>query len=310
MKIAVIGGGTGTYTALTGLKNYTSNLTAVVTMADSGGSSGILRDEFGVLPPGDVTRCLVALSNDSGRLRELFDYRFNGVDEKHKLGNLIMTALEKITGNPAEAIKEAAKILSITGRVVPVTIDRAHLYAELEDGQIIMGESNIDIPKHNPNLKIKRVWLEPKCYIYRETSEALLDADAIIIGPGDLYTSIIPNLVVSGMPDILRKSKAKKIYICNIMTKHGETNNFKASDFVYMVEDYIGQKLDYIICNSQRPDSELMKYYTKERSFFVEPDLNDDRAIVRDMLSDGRQISKTLLRHDPQKLARAIMGVL
>ena len=234
-KIVVIGGGTGVFTMLTGLRRYFNNLTAVVTMADDGGSTGILREEFGILPPGDVRRSLVALARtDNEVLAHLFNYRFqegSGLSG-HSFGNLMLTALERITGSFDGAIKEASRILAVQGQVLPVTLKKGNLYAELEDGAIIKGETNIDIPKHDGNLKIKKVWLKPKVSANAEALEAIMKADAVIIGPGDLYTSIVPNLLVDGVVKALNKTKAKKIYFVNLMTKFGETNGFKASDFV------------------------------------------------------------------------------
>src|SRR3989339_881023 len=168
-KITVIGGGTGTYTLLKGLKYYDVDLTAIVTTADSGGSSGQLRDEFGILPPGDLRRCLVALSQNRGDIwRQIFEYRFNGRHEKNNMGNLIITALNKITGDLPTAIEVASELLEVRGSVVPATLDNVHLVAELENGQVVHGETNIDIPKHNPELKIKRVFLEPKAFAYKK----------------------------------------------------------------------------------------------------------------------------------------------
>lgn len=305
--IVVIGGGTGTYTALMGLKKYTDRITAIVSMADSGGSSGILRDEFGILPPGDVRKCLLAMSEDSNMLRRLFEYRFNGISEKHSLGNLILAALEKITGDTASAIKEASRILNIKGKVLPVTLDSSHLFARLEDGTVISGETNIDIPKHNPKLRIEKLWLEPEAAIYAEAEEAIRDAGLIILGPGDLYTSLLPNFIVEGVSDSIRESKAKKAYICNIMTKHGETNNFKASDFLKELEKYLKLGVDFVILNTKRPDKEHMRLYGREKSIFVEPDLesNKERKVIKSDLMCETQF----LRHDPDKLARVIIGL-
>src|SRR3990167_1058978 len=212
-KVVVIGGGTGVFTVLSGLKEYEYELSAIVTMADDGGSTGILREEFGILPPGDIRRALVALStSDNKILSDLFNYRFKeGAGLRgHNFGNLLLTALERITGSFSSAIAEAGKILSVEGTVIPVTLEKSRLMAELENGKIIKGEMNIDIPSHDGHLKIKRVWLEPNANLNAEAKRALLEADAIVLGPGDLYTSLMPNLLIKGFREALRASKAKK----------------------------------------------------------------------------------------------------
>jgi uncharacterized cofD-like protein len=313
-KIVVIGGGTGVFTVLTGLKPYFNNLTAIVTMADDGGSTGILREEFGILPPGDIRRALIALSTtDDKMLAQLFSYRFEqGVGlTGHSFGNLLITVLERITSNFEEAVNEAGKILSIKGRVIPVTLGNARLVAELESGEIIKGETNIDIPKHNGNLRIKRVWLKPTVKINPNAKKAIMEADAVIIGPGDLYTSIIPNLLVSGMKESLKKTRAKKIYLSNVMTKFGETNHFKASDFIKTVSDYLGENiLDYAVINSKKPSFRNLSLYVKEKADFVEPDSesvkNKKLKIVKsDLLRSGK-----LIRHDSKKLGNLIKMII
>lgn len=305
-KVTVIGGGTGSYTLLKGLKNYDLDIAGIVATSDSGGSSGKLRDEFGILPPGDIRKCLIALS-DKGRVwRDLFEYRFEGENEKNNLGNLIMTALNKIHGDLPSAIKYASEILDVKGNVLPVTLDNVHLCAELEDGQIITGETNIDIPKHNPALKIKKVYLQPNAFAYKMAVERIINSDFVVIGPGDLYTSIIPNLIVNGISEAIQKTNAKLIYVCNVMTKHGETNNFKASDFLKEVENYLGKKVDYVILNSQMPSEDVSKKYAGENSYFVELDLDGERVIKSNLI--GKDIS--LFRHDSNKLAKEIMEII
>ena len=310
-RIVVTGGGTGVYSVLTGLKPHDVDLTAIVTMADDGGSTGILREEFGILPPGDIRRALLALSRSDNRiLAELLNYRFReGTGLRgHNFGNLMITALERITGNFTKAIHEAGKILSVKGRVVPVTLDRPKLYAELEDGSTVKGETNIDIPNHNGRLKIKRIWLEPRAKLNPAAREALLSADAVIIGPGDLYTSIMPNLVVTGFPEALKKSGAKKIYIANIMTKFGETNNFRATDFVCAIHGALGpDALDYVLVNTKRPNPGRLKKYAEEKAMFVEAGelSNGPMPIFGDFVRP-----KGFLRHDPEKLAKAILSLV
>jgi len=208
----------------------------VVTMADEGGSTGILREEFGILPPGDVRKALIALADaDNKLLSELFNYRFKegaGLTG-HNFGNLMLAALERITGGFSSAVKEAEKILGVKGRVLPSTLTKSRLFAELEDGRVIKGEGNIDIPGQDGRARIiKKVWLKPKAAINPEARIEILKADAIVIGPGDLYTSLLPNILVEGVPQAIKESKAKKIYVVNFMTKYGETHGFVAGDFV------------------------------------------------------------------------------
>ncbi|MBI2564678.1 YvcK family protein [Candidatus Woesearchaeota archaeon] len=310
-SIVVIGGGTGSYTVLRGLKKYTDQLTAIVSMFDSGGSTGKLRDEFGYLPPGDIRRCLIALSPESTDnlfLRRLFEHRFgNGEGLKgHSFGNLFLTALRDITGSDLEAIKQAARILNIKGKVLPVTLNNCTLCAELEDGQIVKGETNIDIPKHNPSLRIKRVFHEPAALAHHECIESIKNAKAIIIGPGDLYTSIVSTLSVEGISEAIQESSAKKIYICNIMTKHGETTGFRVSDHVSIVNEYM--PIDYVLCNNKRGNPMLMKKYEEENAFFVEIDyenLKSFNIIERNLITEP-----ILLRHDSVKLAKTVMELL
>jgi len=306
-KITVIGGGTGTYNLIMGLKQYDVHLSAIVTASDSGGSSGQLRDEFGVLPPGDLRRCLVALSENRADIwRQIFEYRFDGVHEKNNMGNLIITALTKITGDFPTAIEVVSELLEVKGQAVPATLDNVHLCAELENGQIIYGETNIDIPKHNPELKIKRVFLEPKAFAYKKAIAAIMNADLVVIGPGDLYTSIIPNLLVEGIVPALKVTNAKVVYVCNVMTKYGETNNFKASDFVKEIQRYSNKAINHVILNTRQPSVELSQKYANENSFFVEPDIDGD---VKHVTKTDLISNTVLFRHDNKKLAKIIMQI-
>lgn len=307
-KIVVIGGGTGVFTVLSGLKKRFENLSAIVTMADNGGSTGILREEFGILPPGDIRRALIALSvSDNKILSQLFSYRFqegSGLTG-HSFGNLMLTALERITGSFDQAVEEAGKILSIKGRVLPVTLQKTALMAELEDGTVIRGENDIDIPKHDGNLKIKKVWLKPQAKLNPLAIKIIKGADAIIIGPGDLYTSLVPNLLVQGMKQTLSQARGKKIYFVNIMTKFGETNGFKASDFVRTIEMYLGKGiLDYAVINKTKPSLMRFKPYVSERAEFVDPDVEKIKTptpIVANLLR-----KHGLIRHDPDKVAELV----
>lgn len=272
-NIVVIGGGTGTFTVLTALKKYPVHLAAVVSMADDGGSTGILRDQYGVLPAGDVRRALVALSESSDVMRDLFNYRFKGGGlQEHNFGNLFLAALEKVTGDFSSAVREASNILNIDGEVAPVTLDNVRLCARLADGKIIRGETNIDIQRTPHRAPIVEIWLEPEPFMNPSLKRILKNADIIVIGPGDLYTSIIPNLLVPGVKEEIRQSKAKKVFICNLMTKRGETDGFTAKDFLGVMEKYLGKDaLDFAVFNNKRPPERLLRKYRREGAEFVEP---------------------------------------
>jgi len=309
-KIVTIGGGTGTYTVLSSLKNKGFELSAVVSMCDDGGSTGRLRDDYGVLPAGDVRRSLIALAGDESKARDLFEYRFDeGELAGHNFGNIFLAAVEKVSGNFYDAVKTAGVVLNIQGKVYPVTLDNVRLHAELEDGSIISGETNIDIPKHNPTLRIKRIFTEPQNPKPNlDALVAIKEADAVIIGPGDLYTSVLPNFLVDGVVDALKKSKAKKIYVCNLTTKPGETSNFSLKDFVAEVENYIGESvLDFILVNNQKPQKELLRHYEKYNSQIVlaSEDFKHPGLYATDFVQN-----KELIRHDKEKLARAIIEIL
>ncbi len=310
-KIVVIGGGTGVFTVLSGLKKYPVDLSAIVTMADSGGSTRILREEFGILPPGDIRRALVALAQSEKLLASLFNYRFNeGGLSGHNFGNLLITALERIKGDFEKAIEEAGKILNIKGEVIPVTLKNTNLYALLENGQIIEGEANIDVPKHDPNLNIKKVYLKPQARANKRAISAILKADVIIIGPGDLYTSIIPNLLVQGIPQAIKKSLAKKVYVCNLMTKFGETNNFTGPDFIKEIEKYFGKKfLDYVIFNNKKPLASRIAKYEKKGATFVKYNKKDFQREKFKIIEGNFLRKKGFIRHDPIKLAQTTLRI-
>lgn len=309
-KIVVMGGGTGVFTVLSGLRKYPVDLTAVISMSDDGGSTGVLREEFGILPPGDVRRALVALSHTDDRLlSDLFNYRFEeGRLKGHAFGNIMLTALERITGNFEEALFEAGRILNVRGRVIPVTLDNVRLSAILENGQVIKGETNIDIPQHDPNLRIKKIFLEPTAKINKNTALALREADMIVLGPGDLYTSVIPNLLVRGVAGEIRKSKAKKIFVVSTMTKAGETNGFRASDFLSEVERYLGKRvLNYIVVNNRKPAPHRTRQYGEEGKAMVEVDRlpSCPLPIFGDLI---RRFG--FVRHDPDRLAKILVSLL
>ncbi|MBI2057555.1 MAG: YvcK family protein [Candidatus Yanofskybacteria bacterium] len=312
-NIVTIGGGTGTFVVLSALKSFDFNLSAIVSMCDDGGSTGKLRDDYGVLPPGDIRRSLVALSSASRSLRKLFDFRFKGGDlDGHNLGNLFLTALEKTEGTFYQAVDTASEILNVKGRVIPVTLNNVRLHAELENGKVISGETNIDIPKHNSELKIIKTFLRPEARANPDALGAIRKADLIVIGPGDLYTSVIPNFLVGNIAKTVRFSKARKIFVCNMMTKQGETNNFSVMDFVSVLERHLGKDvLNYVLINSKRPGGIRLKRYAEEKAQLVtlpkdyKNKLNKTEVLKADLLTKSG-----LIRHDPKKLANQILNLL
>jgi len=315
-RVVVIGGGTGTYTVLMGLKKHRVDLTAIVSMADSGGSSGRLRDEFGVLPPGDVRQCLLALSNlplEKTSLRRLLEYRFNNGRglKGHSFGNLLLTALTEITGREDLAIAEAAKILNVQGRVLPISLEKTTLCVRLEDGTIIKGETNIDVRRVRPDLKIIDVFLDPGIKIFPEAKKAILAADLIVLGPGDLYTSVLPNILVKGVNQAIVKSKAKLIYVCNLMTKHGETDGFNCSNFAKEVLRYLGpasKKLKAMLVNRDLSvPKKVLKRYEQEGSFPVKIDCQACKDLKIETVIKSLAAAGQLWRHDSSKLAKALM---
>lgn len=310
-NITTIGGGTGTFNVLSGLgKNRQLNLAAIVTVADSGGSTGELRDEFGILPPGDVRRAIVALANDTDVVRRLFEYRFK-VGRRiagHTVGNLLLTALSDIMGDFERGIEELSTMFDVHGKVIPVTLDNVHLGVTLENGESIIGETDIDIPKHDASIPIRDAFLLGGGRLNPRAREAIENSDYVIIGPGDLYTSIVPNLLCAGMVDTLRHAQARIIYICNVMTKHGETDGFCVDDFVRVLEQHLGEgRIDYLLVNSGELRDDLLDKYRAEGKTPVR--LRDRNQLVskgikiieRDLSSETDYI-----RHDPRKLAQTI----
>lgn len=301
-KIVVIGGGSGIFNVLRGLRDTKNvKITALVSVADDGGSTGLLRDEYGFLPPGDIRKCLIALSRSPKILRDLFNYRFNkkGSVSGHSFGNLFLTALRDLTCSDERAISLAGQLLDVKGRVYPISLDKFKLCAELDNGEIVKGEKNIDIPKHDTKNKIVNVFLDRKAEIYSKAKKAILEADKIVVGPGDLYTSLVPNFLVCGVGNALKKSKAKKIFFVNLFTKDGESNGFKVGDFVKVMEKYSSIKFDSIFVHNLEFDSEVKKRYALDKSYVVENDL--DNVILGDF-AEGRNV----IRHSPKKVARAI----
>jgi uncharacterized cofD-like protein len=303
-KIVTIGGGTGQFQILRGLKNYECEITAVVNISDDGGSSGKLIDEYGILPPGDIRQCLIALSEDKSiLLRNLFNYRLK---DGHNLGNLIMTALSDIYGGDIAGIKKCEELLEIFGNVFPVSADKVKLFAETDNGEILEGQTAVSYP--SSKTKIKKIYYFPEPFLYKEVADAIKEADKIIICPGDLYGSILPNFLVRGLNEAIKNSNAKKICVCNLFTKQGN-NHFKASDFVKEIERYSGIKMDKIILNNKIPSAEVLKKYLAEDSIFVEDDLNDERVIREDLVKEYPFEKKTIFRHVPEKVARVIFSI-
>lgn len=307
-KIVAVGGGTGLSMLLKGIKKITNNITAIVTVGDDGGSSGRLREEMGILPPGDIRNCIAALADDEDLVTKLFQYRFKTGEglEGHSFGNLFLTALCSITGDMVSAVKESSNVLSIRGRVLPSTLDDMKLVAELEDGRIIRGESNIP----EAHGKIKRLFTDPdNCRALEDAINAIKDADLIILGPGSLYTSVIPNLLIKEIAKEIIESQAKKIYVCNIMTQPGETDNYSVSNHINAIINHAGSNniMDAVLVNDSLPENLAVKY-KNANSFPVKLDIdNVKKAGVRVVSKRLIEESKEgLVRHSSNRVARAI----
>ena len=307
-KIVAVGGGTGLSMLLKGVKKITNNVTAIVTVGDDGGSSGRLREEFGVLPPGDIRNCIAALADDEDLVTKLFQYRFKTGEglEGHSFGNLFLSALCAITGDMVRAVKESSNVLSIRGRVLPSTLDDMKLVAEMEDGRIIKGESNIP----EAGGKIKRLFTDPKdCRPLEDVITAIKEAELIILGPGSLYTSVIPNLLIKEISQEIANSTAKKIYVCNIMTQPGETDDYSASNHINAIIEHAGSEkiMDAILVNDHLPKN-LAEKYEAANSFPVKLDTeNIKKAGVKIVSKKLIEESKEgLVRHSSNRVARAI----
>lgn len=307
-KIVAIGGGTGLSMLLRGIKKYTNNVTAIVTVGDDGGSSGRLREEMGILPPGDIRNCIAALADDEDMITELFQYRFKNGEglEGHSFGNLFLTALCAITGDMVRAVKESSNVLNIRGVVLPATLDDMKLAAVFEDGKIVHGESNIP----EAHGKIKRLFTEPEhCKALPEAITAIKEADLIILGPGSLYTSVIPNLLVDGIVEAITKSTAKKIYVCNIMTQPGETDNYSVASHVNALISHAGGKkiIDAVLVNDSLPDN-ISEGYAKSGSIPVRLDMENIAPIGIEVVSQKllQENKQGLVRHSSHRVARAV----
>jgi conserved hypothetical protein, cofD-related len=313
-KIVVIGGGTGLSTMLRGLKYYTSNLTAIVTVADDGGGSGVLRETLGILPPGDIRNCLLALADTEPLMEELLQYRFtDGILKGQSFGNLFIAAMDGISDNFEEAIKKMSHVLAVTGEVLPVTLADVKLCAELENGVIIEGESSI--PERGPyqDIPIKRVFLKPdKVEPLREAIYAIDEADAIILGPGSLYTSIIPNLLVDDIVKHVENSSALRIYVSNIMTQPGETTGYTAYDHIDAIQKCASKKIiDYAIVNNGKIPEWLYGKYIEDGAAEVKTDREKISAMGIKIIEDNLvYIHKDLVRHNSQRLAYLVMDLI
>lgn len=309
-RMVVIGGGTGLSTLLRGLKNYTSNIAAIVTTADDGGSSGRIRNEFGIPAPGDIRNTLVALADTEPLMENLFQYRFEGGKglDGHSFGNLFITALTEVTGDFEAAIRESSKVLAIRGRVLPSTVDSVVLEAEYEDGSAVQGESAIAAA----GKRIRRVRLVPdNPRPLQEAIDAILNADGIVLGPGSLYTSILPNLLIPELADAVKRSEATKIFVCNVMTQPGETEGLSASQHIQSLIDHVGSGVvEYAVLNSEQVPPQTARRYEEEGAFPVVCDVDKVEAAgiipVVEALIDG----ENLARHDSLRLAQVLMEIM
>lgn len=328
-KIVVIGGGTGTFTVLRGLKEYPElSISAVVNMADDGGSAKVLRDEFGLLPTSGVRQCIVALSQDEGLMRKLFNYRYHqgtGIAGM-TFGNLFMAALADIVGNQREAIKETCKVLGVKGRILPVSYEKVSLLAKYQDGTEVLGEHYIDVSsKKVAKQRIKQFRTVPSTNIDSEAKQAIEAAELIVLGPGDLYTNTIATLVVQGVKEAIKKSKGKIVLVMNLMTKLGENFDYKATDFIVDINKYLPpNRLDYVIVNSDKAiDRTKINAYDEEGASLVEDDLGAyekdspevkifrEKLIAKEMSKKekGDKLERSIIRHDSKKLAKILVNL-
>ena len=314
-KICTIGGGTGNFVLLDGLKQYNVDLSAIVSMADDGGSTGILRDELGVLPAGDTRQCLVALSHASRLMRDLMNYRFDtGNLEGHSFGNLFLSALEKVTGSFEQAIEEVGKILNMRGKVIPVTTEKVRLNMVLQDGTRLCGEKTIYLSEAIDQ-GYQSLFLTPQPQANRRAIDEIMNADVVVLGPGGLFTSLIPNLLVDGVAEALRNTGATKVFIVNLMNRKGQTTGYGVSDYLQQIVRYIGQDVfDVILVNNKRPPSDLMERYKGEGELVLN-DLTDDRVIEIPLLGELAQptqndnFARNLIRHHRDIIAREICKI-
>ena len=310
-KVVVIGGGTGLSTMLRGLKQYTSHITAIVTVGDDGGGSGKLREDLGMLPPGDIRNCILALADTEPLMEDLLQYRFTEGSLKGQcFGNLFLAAMAGISENFEDAVQKMSSVLAVKGKVLPVTLDDMKLVAELENGEIIEGESKIPSEVIVRKTRIKKIAIKPiDAKPLEEAIKAINNADVIIMGPGSLYTSIIPNLLVKGIPEAICKSPAKKVYISNVMTQPGETDGFKVSNHLKVLMDYgVAGNIDYVIANNGIIPPDIKEKYAKENAELVVLDYeNISNLNVNVIEADLIKITKRYVKHNAEKLAELIM---
>jgi len=312
-QVVCIGGGTGLSTLLRGLKRVTENITAIVTVSDDGGGSGVLRDELGMPPPGDIRNCMQALSNAEPTIEKLLDYRFNsGSLDGQSFGNLFLAAINGISESFDKAVIKMGEVLSITGRVLPVTIDDVRLWAHFEDGSMVVGESKIAAAKNERHSRIKRIEIVPRdAKVLAECIVAIENASMIILGPGSLYTSIIPNLLVDGIVDAISCSDALKLYVCNVMTEPGETDGYSVSEHIKELFGHAGgQVFDYSLVNNESVSQDILNRYIEGGA---EPVIVDDKLVqelgVEIIRAPITLSGSNFARHSPSKLAREILRI-
>ena len=324
LKVVLIGGGTGTSSILEGMKKYTDDITVVVNVTDTGRSSGLIRKDFNILAPGDARNCLIALSNSEQLLCDLFQYRFkNGGLEGHSFGNLFIAALADLTGSFENAIEEVSKILELKGRVLPSTFDNINICAELEDGTLLKEENTI-IDRENNEVynrsPIRKVFHNPIAKANEKALKAIEEADLIVLSPGSLYTSIISNLLVEGIPEAIGRSRGKKVYVCNIMSQVSQTYGYKASDHIDKIKEYLKCDLDFVILNNKSPNEDLIESYKMENAHLIKNDIDKIEnsgisVIAEDFLDNVKEKKilwekKNLLRHDPDKISEVLVGLV
>lgn len=316
-KIVVIGGGTGTNSVLTGLKRYPVELSTIVTMADDGGSTGRLRDEYGVLPPGDIRQCLVALSDESLLMRKLFNYRFDrGEFRGHNFGNIFISTLEQISGGLDKALEVVSQLLKVRGTVIPVTFSETRLVARLGNGKVLKGETQIGAYPFVSKFGIKELYLSPKPRVNPKAISAIKEADLIVVGPGNFQRSLLPNFLVPGIAAAFKKARAKKVYIANLMNKFGHTDNFSVKQYVTEFEQYVGRgTFDYVLYNTKAPVRSLLRKYAEEGEMVrVNPELKRNKKYIgKNLISSkihhrkkGDPIARTLIRHDSAVIAKTL----
>ncbi len=321
IKVVTIGGGTGSFMLLSALRHYVSDLTAIVNMSDDGGSTGVLRDELGTLPPGDIRQCLVALSDSPEYMRTLLNYRFDeGMLKGHSFGNILITALEKTSGNFADAVKLAEHVLQVRGRVLPVTTEDIRLVATMSDGTQVKLERNIQDHLFNNDRPL--LSLDPHPQVNPEAAQAIRQADIVVVGPGDLYSSLIPVLLPEGMAQALKESQATVIYVSNLVNKPGKTDGMAVHDYTDQIERHLGGNVfDFVLYNTAKPGRELTEKYMREGETPVAADGNELAmrsyvALGERLLAGGVEqsdadvlLKRNLMRHDGEALARVIMRI-